>query len=65
METIDVEVTLRVTFHEGAPVIESRARWIRERKTLIVRTPILPPGASDEEVAARTQRILIREGSHP
>ena len=66
MKIVQVEVSLRVTLHRGAPFVESRARLLGDGegpipwgKVLVTRTPILPPGASDEEVKARTERELL------
>ena len=61
----NVSVTMTVTFRDGRPVIESRLQPlgdcrgpIPKGKVLVLRTPILPPGASDEQVRAATVRKL-------
>lgn len=65
MDDKRVEMSLGVTVHEGSPVIEMRARPlgdggpIPKGKILVSRTPILPPGASEEEIAASTREELI------
>ncbi|HXV63169.1 MAG TPA: hypothetical protein VEK15_20890 [Vicinamibacteria bacterium] len=61
----NVSMTMTVTFHEGRPFIESRLRPLDDRngpipkgKMLVLRTPILPPGASEQEIRAATERKL-------
>lgn len=61
----NVSVTMSVTFRDGRPVIESRFRPIGncptpipKGKVLVLRTPIFPPGASDEQIRAATERWL-------
>ena len=60
------EIAMGVTHDRGFPVIESRARPIGEGlsglprgKVLVLRTPILPPWASDEEIELLTERELV------
>lgn len=61
----NVEITMGITIHKGQPFIESRARAVgREAplpqgKMLVVRTPILPPGASREDIEALTEQELV------
>ena len=61
----NVEMTLGITFQSGVPFIESRARAVGDGtpipkgKILVMRTPILPPGASEEETEALTERMLV------
>jgi SEC-C motif len=65
MDEANVELAVGVTIHKGRPVIESRARAlgaegpIPEGKILVMRTPILPPGASEDDIEALTERELI------
>lgn len=66
MDKPNVEITMGVTFHRGKPFIESRARAVEgaqgplpKGKILVVRTPILPSGASDADIQALTERELV------
>jgi hypothetical protein len=61
MEPGIIEFAMRIATHRGAPYIESRARVGSTKKTLVLRTPILPPGASRDEIEAKTERELIDE----
>jgi hypothetical protein len=65
------DTTLKVNFDGDIPFIETRARVIRGTdpelpagKVMVMRTPILPPGASEEEyrVASTTE---IVDDDHP
>lgn len=58
METRTDEVSIGVTIRAGAPFIETRAR-LAGGKIGILRTPILPPGANDEQVEALTEREVV------
>jgi hypothetical protein len=66
MKQSEVCVTLGVRFDGEDPFIETRARVIRsadaslpEGKVFVFKTPILPPGASDEEVRALTTMQVL------
>ena len=66
MNKSEVCVTSGVRFDGEEPFIETRARVIRsadaslpEGKVFVLRTPILPPGASDEEVRASTTMQIL------
>lgn len=65
MDESKVEMSLGVTLHNGKPVIEMRARALEDGgpipkgKILVSRTPILPPGASEEEIEAATEETLV------
>jgi hypothetical protein len=71
MERPIFDATVKVNFDGETPFIETRARVIRGEdpslpagKIMVMRTPILPPGASDEEIReASTKEIL--EGERP
>ena len=61
-------VTSGVRFDAGDPFIETRARVIRsadeslpQGRVFVFKTPILPPGASDEEVRASTTIQILDE----
>lgn len=60
-----VEMSVRVMNREGVDYVESRARGVGARspipkgKVLVSRTPVLPPGATDEEILALTEEELI------
>ena len=66
MKESAVCVTSGIKFEGEEPYIETRARVIHsahqslpEGRVLVVRTPILPPGASDEEIRAATTTEII------
>lgn len=69
----NLQMTTRVTFEDGAPFIETRVAPlagvpgpIPAGKVLIVRTPILPPGASEAEVRERMEeRLIDDDGGDP
>ncbi len=80
MKSSFICTTCKVNYDNKIPYIETRARVIRshrnglpEGKVVIYRTPILPPGATDDEVRAATttevidneQPSSVREGGEP
>ena len=63
-------VTLRIRYTNGRPFIETRARslgkpaeLIPRGKVLVVRTPVLPPGASEEAVRRGTRMLIEDDGT--
>jgi hypothetical protein len=63
-----VSLTSGVRFDGERPYVEMRARVIRSvndslpaGKVMVVRTPIPPPGASDEEIRASTTMEIVDE----
>jgi hypothetical protein len=65
MKQPNVHYVTRVVFEQGQPFIESRAKAIGDGtsalplgKVLVSRTPILPPGASEEELSHATETRL-------
>lgn len=64
-----VEMSIRVTTRDGVDYVESRARGVGRRspipkgKVLVSRTPVLPPGASEEEILALSEEELIDDDS--
>jgi hypothetical protein len=73
MKKPSVHLTTRVTVDKNKPFIESRVFPFGEAggpipkgKILVIRMPILPPGASDEEIKAQMeQRLIDDDGSGP
>jgi len=66
MKSSFICTTCKVKFDNRTPYIETRVRVIRsqesglpEGKVVIYKTPILPPGATDEEVRAATTTEII------
>lgn len=71
MEENDVFTAASVRYDHGTPYIEMRARVLRspdgtlpEGKVMVMKTPILPPGASEEEIRARTTTEIL-DDDHP
>ena len=58
MEPTTNDIEIGVTIRNGAPFIETRAR-LEGGKIGILRTPILPPGAPDEQIQALTEREVV------
>jgi hypothetical protein len=56
-ETFD-RFSLGVTFRGGVPFVEARACF-EGGKISILRTPILPPGATDAQIEALTEREIV------
>lgn len=67
----NLQVSLCVRRLEGGPVIETRARAIGagcpipEGKVLVVRTPILPPNATEARIRAGVTMQLVDDGEVP
>ena len=66
MKSSFICTTCKVNFDNRTPYIETRVRVIRsqrdglpEGKVVIYKTPILPPGATDEEVRAATTSEVV------
>ncbi len=66
-----VSTECKVHHEEETPYVETRARVISspdgalpEGKVLIMKTPILPPGATDEEIRASTTMEIV-DDEHP
>jgi hypothetical protein len=51
-------IRIGVTIRDGRPFIETQARF-EGGKIRILRTPILPPGASDAQIEALTEREVV------
>jgi hypothetical protein len=73
MEKPIFDTTVKINVDEGTkmPYIETRARVIRGEdpnlpagKVMVTRTPILPPGASEEEIR-RASTTEIVDDNHP
>ena len=73
MKKPSVHLTTRITLDKDKSFIESRVSPfgasegpIPNGKVLVIRMPILPPGASDDEIKAKTEQKLVDDdGSEP
>jgi hypothetical protein len=66
MKSSYICTSCKVNFNKRTPYIETRVRVIRsqtdglpEGKVVVYRTPILPPGATDDEIRAATTSEII------
>lgn len=71
MKSSYICTSCKVNFDNRTPYIETRARVIRSQKdglpegrVVVYRTPILPPGATDDEIRAATTTEII-DGTEP